>query len=321
MFLLEPSVRPWDLAILLLLETSFCTMLASLIVRHMLPRARRAARGLLLILALAGCLAFLTVLYGSFVEPHLLVVTRHDVAFPARLRVAVVSDLHVGPYKGKPYVERVVAKTNAEKPDIILLAGDFVFTESASRSLVDDLDPLRDLHAPLGVFAVLGNHDLGHTDGDAVDRSKTIIAALESFGVRVLRDTHATVTLADGTRVALAGVNDPVGGQMYHVSRALRGIPTATPVILASHSPDVILNPDSRRAQLIVAGHTHGGQIRLPFLGPLTRIPDRLGNRYDQGVFPIGTGSLLAITRGAGESSVRARLFAWPEVMVLGLRP
>jgi predicted MPP superfamily phosphohydrolase len=319
MFLFEPTGRLWDLAILLLLETSFCVALCCLLVRRLLPKARRRTRGLFLCLEWAGIAAFLVVFYGSFIEPHILVVTRHQAAFPAQLTVAVISDLHVGPYKGASFVKRVVSQTDALHPDLILLAGDFVFTESANRSLMSDLEPLRALHAPLGVFAVLGNHDLGHTEGDEIDRSRSIEQALLSMDVHILRNTHETLTLPDGTRVALAGVDDPVGSQMYRTSRALSGIPAAMPVILLSHSPDVALDPASRRAQLIVAGHTHGGQIRLPFLGPILPIPDRLGNAYDQGIFRIGTGSLLAITRGAGESSVRARLLAWPEVMLLKL--
>ena len=82
------------------------------------------------------------------------------------------------------------------------------------------------------------------------------------------------------------------------------------PIIMLAHDPSVILENHARYPHLIVSGHTHGGQIRLPFIGPIGRLPTQLGRKYDQGLFAVDKDTTLAITRGVGESGARARLFA-----------
>ena len=102
-----------------------------------------------------------------------------------------------------------------------------------------------------------------------------------------------------------------------NIGAALDGIADDLPIILLSHNPSVINQNDSLQADLIVSGHTHGGQIRLPGIGPLGGVPTDIDQKYDQGTFAINNHTTLAITRGLGESSPRARLFAWPEILLL----
>jgi predicted MPP superfamily phosphohydrolase len=106
----------------------------------------------------------------------------------------------------------------------------------------------------------------------------------------------------------------------YDIDGVMKNIPSNLPTILLTHIPDVILDEPSTKADLIICGHTHGGQIRLPFIGPLHPIPDELGKAYDQGIFTLKNGSLLAITHGIGETMARARLFCPPEIMVLHIQ-
>lgn len=160
MFLLTPSVFGWDLLLLVALTASA----AVAIFCHCWIRLHRGRRWYVKVpvrlLGLLGSIGFVAIAYGSFVEPQLIVVNRFTVAFPSPtpLKIAVLSDIHVGPYKDAAFVRRLVDETNAQLPDIVLLAGDFLFDEASDLA---GLAPLGNLSAPLGVFAVTGNHDAG----------------------------------------------------------------------------------------------------------------------------------------------------------------
>ncbi|MDD4319037.1 MAG: metallophosphoesterase [Candidatus Peribacteraceae bacterium] len=313
MFLLDARIFPWDLAISLLLTVSSCTLLASIVRLRRATGLRRPARVFLRLTGFLSVLAFATVAYGSFVEPQLLVTTEHAVSFPARapLTVAVVSDIHTGPYKSAAFVERIVRRVNDVRPDLVLLVGDYLYRNATTTAA---LRPLAGLRPSLGTFAVLGNYDTGQVP-DGVLSARTVADDLRALGITVLRDASTIVRTSSGP-VAVAGIGD-LQTERADVEQALRGIPDDTPLLLLSHNPDVILDPLSKRANLIVSGHTHGGQIRLPFLGPVPPLPTHLGRKYDQGLFSVDDDTTLAVTRGAGETTARARLFAWPEVMVL----
>ncbi len=322
MFLLSPLIFPWDMAILLLLAGSFAIGFAA---RR--ARARRCGwlvRFLSIIVELLTITIFVTVAYGSFVEPQIIVTTRYVVPLTTThpIKIAIISDLHAGPYKGADFYRRVVRNVNALLPDIIVLDGDFILEDTVRSDTLLALEPLRDLRSAMGTFAVLGNHDHGvyehvliRSGGPHNDQSDYLAAALRSLGIQVLRNEHALINM--GTeRIAVVGIDDLWAGKA-NLAAALAGIDPSARVILLSHNPDVIRDPLSARANLIISGHTHGGQIRLPFFGPLASLPTRIGPQYDQGIFRITGSTTLAITHGVGESGPRARLFAWPEVLML----
>lgn len=268
-------------------------------------------------------LAALLLFYARFVEPSLIVVTRRRVRLGTKkpLRVVVVGDFHVGPYKRAKFVERAVKKINSLGPDIVLLVGDFLFDHDAD---LRHLRPLRTLRPALGTFAVVGNHDSGAHGTFARghdprhDRCDDLAAYLEECGVRCLRNASTAVAFAGGT-VAVAGIDD-LWMPSCDLGAAFADVPTDAPCILLSHNPDVILDPASHRATLIVSGHTHGGQVRLPFHGSLTRLPQKLSKKFDRGIFPVAAGCTLAITHGIGESFLPLRLFAHPEILLLDAR-
>lgn len=286
------------------------------------PMVPKEPRWLLLFIAALAQVAWLVVLYGSFIAPQRFVVTEREVVLPTKesFTIAVLSDLHVGPFKGRRFLERVVAKVNEINPDLVLLAGDYVYYESDP---LDLLLPLRDLHPRYGVFAVLGNHEYGcyrlapllKQGWKGSDNSLRIRRALERVGVTVLRNEWREIHMPSGP-FYVSGVDD-VCSERDNIKASIPDYRTKSPLILISHSPDIILEGEAKRFNLVVSGHTHGGQIRLPLIGPLTDLPTQLGRAYDQGLFPIDKNSTLAITRGIGESSPRARLFAPPEILVL----
>lgn len=250
------------------------------------------------------------VFYGSFIEPRTIIIKEQEISFFAQpqtpLKIVLLSDLHVGPYKGAGWIDEVVSKTNALKPDLIFLLGDYVMGQEGK---LENLTSLEKLEAPLGVWAVLGNHDY-----DA-SRSEEIISFLQLLGIKVLYNSSEAVTLADNSQLVLAGVGDIWYDE--DIEKTLDGLNSNEQVILLSHNPDVILDERTRIADLVVSGHTHGGQIRLPFLGPLT-VPAVLGRNFDEGFFK--TTVPLFITSGLGEVGPRARLFNPPEIVVLTIK-
>lgn len=319
----------WDVAI-------FCLIVGGL---WLTAYAWRAKKRTLVSRILSGGIGFIIasiVLYGSFIEPQIITVTERQITLPTaqNITIAVLGDLHVGPYVGKRFVRRVVKKVNALSPDMVLLVGDFTYYSSDPG---DSLNPLQDLSkAPLGVYAVLGNHDYGcfqHRDGSTYfgtfDASSRVIRALERMGVRVLRNESIEVRAGDDQGLSgllglsgplfVAGLDDECSGR-DNLAATLPKTTRKSSVILLAHDPSVILDKNTTYANLIVSGHTHGGQIRLPFLGPVVSLPTQLPHSYDQGLFDIDKNTTLAITRGLGEAGPRARLFAWPEIMVIRVR-
>ncbi len=303
----------WDLAIALLaLAGAGGTILGTILVRQ-------APHDVWWVLPIVSALALVLLIYGSFVEPKRITLNKKIVRIKGLppLTIAVAADLHVGPYKGKAFVARAVARLNALGADLIVLPGDFLFD---STSDTRDLEPLQQLHAPLGVFAVIGNHDSGQhiLDGkhyETGDRTADVQRMLEQCGITVLRNQSVRLTHA-GAAFALAGIDD-LWMPSVDLPRALLSVPACLPLILLSHNPDVVLHPAAARAQLIVSGHTHGGQVRIPGYGAVATIPSDTGTHYDRGIFTLRSGATLAVTHGIGETLCRARLFCPPEILLL----
>ncbi|MDH5669908.1 MAG: metallophosphoesterase, partial [Nitrospira sp.] len=211
------------------------------------------------------CLLFTALAAWAFViEPRSLVVREHQLSLPSwpstlhGLRVAVLADLHTGsPFNGLDKLERIVQETNQAQPDLILIPGDIVVTGVVGGRFVPPesiASTLRKLRAPVGVYAVLGNHDRG-LDTERIRR------ALNQAGIPTLED-HAMLVSFRQKRLWLAGVSDfwTAGHKVKHT---LTQVTTSDPVILFTHNPDIF--PEiPNRVMLTIAGHTHGGQVALP---------------------------------------------------------
>ncbi|HYP76456.1 MAG TPA: metallophosphoesterase [Polyangiaceae bacterium] len=253
-----------------------------------------------------------------FIEPARLVINRQDLQlanWPAQLsgmRVALLSDLHVGsPHWGLSRLHELVLKVNAEQPDLILLGGDYLINDVWFGEKVE-AEPialeLGQLRAPLGVFAVLGNHDWWN-DGPKVR------AALEARGITVL-DDEVTRLHFKGKSLCLLGVRDETErtrSAQKELELALPGMP----LLVLMHEPDLFADFDER-ATLTLAGHTHGGQVDLPIFGRRV-VPSRFGSRYAAG-HVIENGRHLFVTTGVGTSIIPVRFRVTPEVALLTLR-
>ncbi len=228
------------------------------------------------------------------------------------LRVAVLADLHTGsPWNGRRNLERVVRETNAARPDLVLIAGDLVIQGVVGGRFVSpeaSSEILSGLDAPLGTFAVLGNHDWW-LDGPRV------IRALEASGVTVLEDSAAALPVQRDT-LWLVGVSD-FWEAPHDIRRALAAVPPAARPLVFTHNPDVFVEMPNRVA-LTIAGHTHGGQVALPLVGrPI--VPSEHGERYAIGHVREG-GRDLFVSPGVGTSILPVRFRVPPEVRVLTLR-
>ncbi|MEW2916687.1 metallophosphoesterase [Ruegeria sp. ANG10] len=287
---------------------------------------RRFIKGLL-----ATTLAGLFVAaYGFFIEPSLRLrvrkwrVRRKDwTAQP--LRIAVLSDLHVGePYVGLDRVRQVVRRTNALSPDLVLLLGDYVghYEGITAKVEAEDLAPvLGQLEARSGVFAVLGNHDWWD-DKDAQRRGggpNKFATAFQGQGIKVLSNEAMRL---DDLGIWLAGLEDQLAFRRNGKLVGLDDLPGTmaqvtddAPVVMMAHEPDIF--PDiPNNVALTLSGHTHGGQVRLFGWSPV--VPSKYGNRYAYG-HVHEDGRDLVVSGGIGCSILPVRFGVTPEITVIEL--
>lgn len=266
--------------------------------------------------ALAG-LAAGVLAYGVFIEPGQLEV--HETSIPLRLwkgsplRVAVLTDLHVGsPYNGIDRLRRIVETTNSQSPDLVVILGDLVIQGVLGGTFVSPEETARELgrlHAPFGKLAVIGNHDRW------LDEAR-VASALTSAGIRVLRDEFVSVRSGNDVAQFVGLKDDWSRGSLAPV---LRSVPRAhgEPMVVLTHIPDVFVSMP-RGVAVTLAGHTHGGQVRLPFIGaPI--IPTVLPRRFAEG-FHVENGRAIFISAGTGTSILPIRLGVPPRIDILTLR-
>ncbi len=249
-----------------------------------------------------------TLAWGSTLERHRLVVEKHDLPLalgasgPQKFRAVVLSDFHFDPLFEHDYLLECVRRANELKPDIVFLLGDYI---SKSVARVDELAAiLSKLEQRAGIYACLGNHD--HWEDP-----RYVIKCLGKTGIVPLMNQHTRVPCAGGDLV-IAGLASVWGGDPRWPD-ASKGLKPDDRIITLMHEPDYIgqLRPDAKRIALQLSGHTHGGQVCLPFFGPL-HLP-RWGHKYDAGFYDVD-GIKLYVNRGIGTVHVDVRLFCPPEI-------
>ncbi len=258
-------------------------------------RARSRKRWAGLTLLLLGSAAAVD---GFLVEPDWIEVTRHPVQAPidAPLKIAHLSDLHT--YKVGRRERRLLALLEAEKPDLIVVTGD---TLAASGSYEACRQLLARLHAPLGVWVVRGNWENRRP-------MKGEHAFYASAGVNFLLNEARPVR--DG--VWILGLDDPTTGSP-NLPAALKDVPPGAFVIALFHSPSYF-DQVAGRCPLVLAAHTHGGQVRIPFLRPFW-LP-RGSGRFLAGWYEL-SGSRMYVSRGIGTSTLPVRFLCRPELGIL----
>jgi predicted MPP superfamily phosphohydrolase len=259
--------------------------------------------------------------YAAAIEPQQLVVTPYTLkprGWPAgrKLSITVIADLHAGgPDMPLPHVQRVVDTANALKSDLIVMLGDYI---ARYRFAVERIPApvwaaeLARLQAPLGVWAILGNHDWWYDLANVRN-------ALAQVRIPVL-ENQAILLGPEGERVWVAGIGDQIAHRICRgrfrgvddLPGTLAQVTTDDPVILLAHEPDIFPRVPSRVA-LTFAGHTHGGQIRVPLIWPAF-VPSKYGKRYAYG-HVIERECHLIVSGGLGTSVIPARFGVPPEIV------
>lgn len=265
-------------------------------------------------------------LYAGEVERHWIDVTHREIriaglpdAFDG-WTIAQLSDIHLNEYTEPFLLREAIHHINRLQPDMVLLTGDYVSAEVLPKKMTigtawecgSILTEIACRHR----YAILGNHDV-------LAGANEVAEALNSHGIPVMRNAYLPIE-HDGARIWLAGLDDPLMGR----PNPERAIPVSIrnqaqePVILMCHEPDFAdtLEADSvsRSVALMLSGHTHGGQVRLPFIGAL-RLPPG-GRKYVEGWFPLNGGMQLYVNRGIGSVGLPFRFDCRPEITHFTLR-
>jgi predicted MPP superfamily phosphohydrolase len=265
-------------------------------------------RAVLKMLAAAGAGAIVGPgTYGYVYGRHDLVVTRETLAIDmlpsalAGVRVGFITDVHRSRWVSHEDIERAVKMLAAERPDLIVLGGDYV-TYGDRRYVGPSAEALAPLTAPHGVFAILGNHDDDHD----------MAVALSRKGIQVLKDARTRLTIRHEP-IDLVGIRFWTKRQ-GDIADLVRGAAPAT--ILAAHDPRRVTEAAALEVPIVLSGHTHGGQVVLPGIGAIAARK-----------FPISEGVLrrnrttMFVSRGLGTIYVPVRVNCPPEVAVLTLQP
>jgi len=243
---------------------------------------------------------------GIEVSEHQIHVANLPQSF-AGLRIVHITDIHHGLYLPLQAVLDAVELSNRLEPDIVALTGDFI---TYSRSYIDPVaEVLGGVKARCGVFATLGNHDF-RVGADPITR------ALRRVGVDVLRNQNAVIRRGRDT-LYVCGIEDL--GYKPDLTRAMRGVPEGAPVLLLSHHPGIIRKAARAGVSLVLSGHTHGGQFRLPVVGSIYGKPlDR--TRFKAGLDAMG-GTQIYVSRGIGTVVLPVRYRCPAEIPLFHLFP
>lgn len=282
-----------------------------------------------LVISTLFLIASLIIVYGSFIEPQIITINSQKIKLAnlsKPIKIAFIADFQVGPYKRQKFVQRVVDKILEKKPDIVLIGGDQVNNDGGT--LEDEtfyLKPLARLAKQIPTYAINGNHEYGVNEGEVFyntkkrlpDVSKQVKNSMEKLGIHYLTNELDKLTV-NSSSFYLFGGDDYWSGNLNY--SALKKRTENLPTIALIHEPESVFEAAGYEVNLLLSGHTHGGQIRLPLIGPLGRVDSYIPLDWYKGLHDYKNTKLF-VTSGIGETAVRARLFNPPEVVILNLTP
>ena len=281
------------------------------VVRIMKKRLNNLFKPLLKFLTIGFIALFLLTVYAQKIEVGWMEVVQVPMMLPRLApelegyRIVQITDIHADDWMTADRIASITRQINDQQPDLIVLTGDFV-TGDADR-YAPALKSFSELKAPDGSIAILGNHDEG-TDPELITN------VLESSGVRVLQNQVITL-ISKGAPLNIAGLGDAWSGK-DDMGKVLQQLPGIGASIMLAHEPDVAdRTAETGKFDLQLSGHSHGGQINLPFIKLVT---PPLGHKYPVGQYQIA--DLIQYTsRGVGTSGIRIRFNCRPEITVLTL--
>ena len=251
--------------------------------------------------------------YGMMIEPNLLRINSMETGTltKGKFRVVQFSDTHLDNNYNIKDLEKLVRIINLQEPDIIVFTGDLIDSVDDSRYPEHALETLGRLDARLGKVAVFGNHDYG-SQGYRYYREM-----MEAAGFEVLANEAVRYDAGGGMIVNVVGLDDALLGTPDH--KKVSGLLTRKYFdILVMHEPDEIGHFEQDSYELALAGHSHGGQIRLPFIGEISTPP--LAKEYVRGMYEMGDGRKLYVSSGIGTTTIPVRLMNIPEIAVIDVK-
>jgi predicted MPP superfamily phosphohydrolase len=257
-------------------------------------------------------------LYANRIEPSLLDIQEYPIkhrlipkSFDG-IKIVQFSDTHLGFQYNLPQFNKLVNKINSLQPDIIFFTGDLM-DEPNQYTEINKLMPiLKKLHAPLGKYCIFGNHDHGGY-GSEIYRN-----IMETTNFTVLLNQSIPVKLSDGSKIYLLGIDDAMLGNP-NLPLTLKNVPANTFKILLSHAPDLADAASKYPIHWQLSGHSHGGQIKIPFFGALVTPP--FAQIYPEGHYSIGEQNPLSlyVNRGIGTTRLPFRFMSKPELTIFTL--
>jgi uncharacterized protein len=277
-----------------------------------LPKFRLFFKLLIQVVGIGCLLIFLGSVYIHNIEPNWVEVTQLDIKLPkldrafAGYRIVQISDLHAGDKIDRTQLEKVMSTVNEQKPDLVVVTGDHVTRKP--RQHVELLDVLAKLQPRDRTVAVLGNHDV-------YNDAAPIRQALKAANVTLLENTILTIKRGEAT-LHIAGVGD-VFAKEADLDRVLTQLPPTGAAIMLAHEPDFADETAATgRFGLQLSGHSHGGQIRIPFFNRGFR--PELARKYPIGRYQVGNMTHYT-NRGIGTIKIYARFNCRPEISVFTL--
>lgn len=256
--------------------------------------------------------------YAGKVEPQLVNVSKlmfshKDIPVGFQdFRIVQFSDTHLGFQYDLIQLKEVVNKINSLTPDILFFTGDLMDAPNEYDKIDEIVPVLQKLKAPFGKFAVYGNHDHG---GYGSDIYKEV---MENAGFKLLINEASEVKLLNNEHFYIVGIDDAMLGNP-DIEKALEAVPNDSFKLLLSHAPDLADDAEPYNIQLQLSGHSHGGQVKIPFIGALVKPP--FAEKYYEGLYAIGENNdlTLYVNRGLGTTRLPFRFLSKPEITLFTL--
>ena len=257
--------------------------------------------------------------YAKFIEPFLLSFTNHTLHSPLiphgfnGIKIIQFSDLHLGYYYSLHQLSKVVKKINEKKPDIVFFTGDLIDNYQTYEGTPFVSSILQTIHAPLGKFAIFGNHDHGGYG------TEYYVHIMEQSGFEILQNAEKRIRLLDGSEISIFGIDDIMLGKP-DIHGILKQAQDHLYTIVLVHEPDIAPHIANFPVSLQLSGHSHAGQVQLPFFGAI--ITPTFAKHYIEGFYQIKQNYelLLYVNRGLGTTRVPFRFLAKPEITLFTLQ-
>ena len=257
--------------------------------------------------------------YAKEVETRVLDVNRYSITHPKipigfdQFKIVQFSDTHLGFHYSLQQLTKIVDRINKLNPDVVFFTGDLMDEPNKYNHYEEIIPVLSNLKAPFGKYSIYGNHDHG---GYGTDIYREI---MNNSGFVLLQNQHQEIKLLDGSSIYIIGLDDAMLGKP-DIEMAVTGIPVDSYNILLAHEPDLADAAHPFNIQLQISGHSHGGQVKIPFVGPLITPP--YSEKYYEGFYELGNDDqtlTLYVNRGLGTTRLPFRFLSKPELTMFTL--